>query len=482
MIYLNFCIDLRYIIIYSKKNGDVMENKVLNIIREFKLIENEDNVLVGVSGGPDSMALLHLLLYVKKHINFNILIAHVNHGVRGDEALEDEQFVKRKADELELPYFSTSVDMIGYGDKHKISHEEAGRKLRYGFFRSILEKYNGGKIAVAHNMNDQAETLLMRIMRGTGIDGLNGMGYMSGDIIRPVLNISRPEIEQYIDDNNIETVLDKTNLMPIYTRNKIRLELIPYIEDNFNPNLIKALWRLSQTSQYDTMFLQRFTEEKYLSLVKSEENNRIVLYGDDFRKLDISIQQRIVILTITKLSGVFQGFSEHHVSTITELFNIGSTGKTIDLPNDLVAKVDYDRLIIEQTSKKTSKPFVYELIIGYNHFSDLGYSFNVKILDIDEIDFNDKLHNIKYFDYDKIKGGLKLRNRQDGDRFIPYGMKGSKKLKDFFIDSKVSRDQRDRVPLIVDDQDIIWLVGYRISDLYKLTKKTKKVLMIEYIS
>lgn len=459
-----------------------MENKVLNTIKEFNLIENEDNVVVGVSGGPDSMALLYLLLYAKKHLNFNILVAHVNHGVRGDEALEDELFVRRKADELGLPYFSTNVDMVGYGDKHKISHEEAGRKLRYGFFRSILKPYNGGKIAVAHNMNDQAETLLMRIMRGTGIDGLNGMSYISGDIIRPVLNITRTEIEQYIEDNNIETVLDKTNLMPIYTRNKIRLELIPYIEENFNPNLTKTLWRLSQTSQNDTMFLQRYTEEKYLSLVQSQGRNKIVLDGEKFGKLDISIQQRIVILSITKIIGVFQGFSEHHISTITELFNIGNTGKAINLPNGLVAKVDYDRLIIEQKIEKTAKSFVNDLIIGYNHFSNLGYDFNIKVVDIRDVNLNDKLHNIKYFDYDKIKGGLKLRNRQDGDRFTPYGMKGSKKLKDFFIDSKVSRDQRDKVPLIVDDENIIWVVGYRINDLYKLTVNTKKVLMIEYIS
>lgn len=459
-----------------------MENKVLNTIKEFNLIDNGDNVVVGVSGGPDSIVLLYLLLYAKKYLNFNILVAHVNHGVRGDEALEDELFVRRKANELGLSYFSTNVDMVAYGDKHKISHEEAGRKLRYGFFRSILKQYNGGKIAVAHNMNDQAETLLMRIMRGTGIDGLNGMNYISGDIIRPVLNITRAEIEQYIEDKKIETVLDKTNLMPIYTRNKIRLELIPYIEENFNPNLTKSLWRLSQTSQNDTMFLQRYTEEKYLSLVKSEEKNRIVLNREKFINLDISIQQRIVILSITKIVGVFQGFSEYHISTVTELFNEGSTGKTINLPNDLIAKVDYDRLIIEEIHKKTSKSFVYELILGYNHFNDLGYDFNLKVVDIEQIDFNDKLHNIRYFDYDKIKGGLKLRNRQDGDRFIPYGMKGNKKLKDFFIDLKVSRDQRDKVPLIVDGENIIWVVGYRINDLYKLTANTKNVLMIEYIS
>lgn len=459
-----------------------MENKVLDIIKEHNLIEKDDNVLVGVSGGPDSMALLYLLLNVKKHIDFNILVAHVNHGVRGQDALEDQLFVKRKSQELGLAYFYTEVDMVGYGEKHKISPEEAGRKLRYSFFRSILKKYNGGKIAVAHNMNDQAETLLMRIMRGTGIDGLNGMTYISGDIIRPILHITRGEIEQYIEDEDIETVLDKTNLMPIYTRNKIRLELIPYIEENFNPNLIKSLWRLSQTSQNDTKFLQGYTEEKYLSLVKLEEANRIILGGDEFRELDTSIQQRLIILAITKIIGVFQGFSEHHISRVTELFNEGNTGKAIDLPSDLIAKIDYDKLIIERIVNKTIKPFVYDLIIGYNHFSDLGYGFDIKVLDIEDVHLNNNLSSIKYLDYDMIKNGLKVRNRQDGDRFIPYGMKGSKKLKDFFIDSKVSRDERDRIPLIVDDENILWVVGHRISDLYKLTKKTKNVLMIEYIS
>lgn len=456
-----------------------METKVLNTIKEFNLIANQDNVVVGVSGGPDSMALLYLLLYAKKHIEFNILVAHVNHGVRGEGALDDQLFVKRKAEELGLPYFSIDVDMVAYGKDHGISPEEAGRELRYGFFRDILKKHKGGKIAVAHNMNDQAETLLMRIMRGTGIDGLNGMEYISGDIIRPILNISRPEIEDYIEDNHIETVLDETNLLAIYTRNKVRLELIPYIEENFNPNLIKALWRLSQTSQNDSSFLQRHAEKKYLSILKSEDKKRIVLEANGFLKEDISIQQRIIILAITKILGVFKGFSEQHISSITELFNNGDTGKVIHLPNNIIARVDYHRLIIEEINKQSKKSFVYDLTIGYNYLSDSKYSFDLKVLDIDEIDINKKLHKIKYFDYDRIKGKLSLRNRKDGDRFIPYGMKGSKKLKDFFIDLKISRDERDRVPLIVDEENIIWVVGYRINDLYKLTKDTKNVLVIE---
>ena len=459
-----------------------MQNKVLNNIIENNLISNQDNIVVGVSGGPDSMALLYALLYIKKEIDFNIIVAHVNHGVRGEEALRDQSFVEEKAYELGLEYYTKDVDMVAYGRKHKISAEEAGRILRYDFFRGILRSYNGGKIALAHNMNDQAETLLMRIIRGTGIDGLRGMDFANDDIIRPLLNISRQEIEEYIEVNKIETLLDKTNLMPIYTRNKVRLELIPYLEDNFNPKLIRTLWRLSQTAKNDSAFLESYTVDKYLDSLIYEDNDKIVLSLNKFKVLDKSIQNRLVIYGITKIVKVFQGFSEEHISSVVSLFNTGLTGKLIELPNDIVARVDYENLVIEKRLINGIKSFVYELRIGYNQFDDFEFALDIKILDIDDIEKKDKLSKIKYFDYDRINGTLYIRNRKDGDRFVPLGMKGSKKLKDFFIDSKISRDERDKIPLILDEENIIWVIDYRISELYKLTKNTKKVLSIEYIS
>ncbi|HZK00032.1 MAG TPA: tRNA lysidine(34) synthetase TilS [Tissierellaceae bacterium] len=459
-----------------------MQDKILNNILENNLICNQDNIVLGVSGGPDSMALLYALLDIRRNIDFNIIVAHVNHGVRGDEALRDQAFVEQKANELGLKYYTRDVDMIAYGKNHKISAEEAGRKLRYEFFRDILRAHNGGKIALAHNMNDQAETLLMRIIRGTGIDGLKGMDFANDDIIRPLLNISRQEIEEYIEDNKIETVLDKTNLMPIYTRNKVRLELIPYLEDKFNPNLIKTLWRLSQTAKNDSDFLESYTVDRYLDSLIYGDNDRIVLSLNKFRQLDKSIQNRLVIYVIREIVKVFQGFSEEHISSVVSLFNLGLTGKTVELPKNLVARVDYEYLIIEKRFKNAIKSFVYELRIGYNQFDDFEFALDIKIMNIDDIEKKDKLPNIKYFDYDRIKGTLYIRNRRDGDRFIPLGMRGSKKLKDFFIDSKISRQERDKTPLILDEDNIIWVVDYRISELYKMTKNTRRVLSIEYIS
>lgn len=177
-----------------------MKNKVLSTIKDYNLIGENDNIVVGVSGGPDSMALLYVLLEIRDLINFNIYIAHVNHGVRGEDAKADQLFVEGMAKKLGLPYYTKNVNMVEYGKEKGISSEEAGRELRYGFFREILELVGGGKIAVAHNMNDQAETLIMRFLRGTGIDGLKGMDFVIKDIIRPILGISRKEIETYIKE------------------------------------------------------------------------------------------------------------------------------------------------------------------------------------------------------------------------------------------------------------------------------------------
>src|SRR5699024_3532729 len=282
----------------------------------------------------------------KEFINFNIIIVHINHGVRGEEALKDELFVKEKAEELNIPYYSKTIDMVGYAKDNKISEEEAGRKLRYGFFRQILSKKGKGKIAVAHNKDDQAETLLMRIFRGTGIDGLKGMDFLQKDIIRPILNISREDIEKYIEENEIETVLDKTNLMPIYTRNQIRLELIPYIEKNFNPNLIDTMWRLSETSTLDSNFLERYSEDKYNNMLKSKDKTYIVLDVDMFNKEDESIKNRIVRMSIEKILGDLQGFSREHINSLVKLFEVGETGKEIHLPRNIIGKVDYKELQI----------------------------------------------------------------------------------------------------------------------------------------
>jgi tRNA(Ile)-lysidine synthase len=457
-----------------------MKERVLKNIREYNLIEDGDNVVIGLSGGPDSMALLYVLLEIVE-IDFNIYIAHVNHGVRGEEALADEIFVENLAKKLNLPYYSTQVNMNEYAKAKGISSEEAGRELRYGFFRKILNEIGGGKIAVAHNKNDQAETLLMRIFRGTGIDGLRGMDFISRDIIRPILNIERAEIEKYLEDKDIETRLDKTNLENIYSRNKIRLELIPYIEENFNPNIIDTLWRTSRIATIDSDFLEKHTEKIYNNMMKKRGKHSIILDRKLFLEEGRSIQQRIIRNSIIDINGSVQGITEKHIAYILNLFIDGDTGKSIDIIDNLIAKTSYEELIIEKKRKVKKKDYLYEIPIEDTiYIGDLGLKVNTELTTVDNIDFNSIDSFTKYFDFNKINGKLYIRNRKNGDRFFPYGMEGSKKIKDYFIDEKIPKDKRDEIPILIDNENIIWIVGYRISNLYKITECTEKVLKISF--
>lgn len=458
-----------------------MRDKVLKVVKEYELIEKGDKVVLGLSGGPDSMALLYVLMDIREVVDFDIYIAHLNHGVRGEEALKDQIFVENLAKKLGLPCYSKTVNMNEYAEETGLSSEEAGRKLRYGFFREILDKIGGGKIAVAHNKNDQAETLLMRFFRGTGIDGLKGMDYINEDIIRPILGVEREEIERYLLDRNIETRLDKTNLEPIYNRNKIRLELIPYIEENFNPNIIETLWRTSRIVSIDSDFLEEYTQKSYNRMMKKKLKDSIILDGKQFIKEHQSIQHRIIRKCILDINGNLQGVTEKHISDTLILFLERGTGKSIDLINDIIAKTSYDDFIIKKKKNIDNEDFLYRVDVeGTIYIDEIGYSFETKVLPVTNIDIDKKYRFIKCFDYDKIKGDLYIRNRKTGDRFIPYGMKGSKKVKDYFIDEKIPKDERDKIPLLTDDENILWIVGYRSSELYKINSNTKKVLVVGF--
>ncbi|SHI07507.1 tRNA(Ile)-lysidine synthase [Sporanaerobacter acetigenes DSM 13106] len=459
----------------------MVEDKILNTIKKHNLIENGDNVLVGVSGGPDSMALLYALLSIQTEISFSLYIAHVNHGVRGREADEDEKFVEKISGKLGIPFYSKKIDMEGYAREHKLSSEDAGRRLRYKFFREVLLSINGGKIAVAHNKNDQAETLIMRFFRGTGLDGLKGMEYRNGDIIRPLLDISRNEIEDYILEKNINTRLDRTNLENIYNRNKIRLELIPYIVDNFNPNIVDTLWRTSRTMSNDSEFLEEFSKERYRELVKVEDKNSIILCRQKFSREHIAIKQRIIRHSIYNLTGTLDGISEIHVRNVLELFERGDTGKSVDLPNRLEVKTSYDDLIFRIKNLNVNNNYKYSLKRGQaTYVKEWNSIFKMEVYPMEKIQLNFKDRFIKYFDYDKIKGEIYIRNRRLGDTIQPFGMSGNKKLKDLFIDKKIPIDEREKIPILVDKNDIIWVVGLRTSEKYKITPYTKNVLVIKY--
>lgn len=455
-----------------------MLKKVNETINRYELIENGDKIVVGVSGGVDSMALIHFLIEIKEEYDLNLYIAHVNHGVRGKDAKKDQDFVRDYAKEVDLPYYTIDVDMEGYAKEHRITSEEAGRILRYGFFNQILEEIGGGKIAVAHNLNDQAETLIMRFLRGTGIDGLRGIEYRNENIIRPILGITREELENYIENNHISITEDMTNYESIYTRNRIRLEIIPYIIKHFNPNIIKTLERTSILAEIDSSFLEKHSNTRYNSIVEKKSKFKVILNYELFKKEDLSIQQRIIRRAIFEVNGNLQGISEAQVSLIVDLFLSGVTGKQIDISNNIIAKTSYNNLIIMKAIKEIDD---YNYKLGKEtYISEIDYTLYLSEFENIEFEKLPKKKNTRYFDADQIKGDLRIRNRRNGDRFNPFGMKGSKKIKDYFIDEKIPRVKRNKIPFIVDEEEILWVLGYRTSELFRVTKDTKRILEIRF--
>lgn len=303
----------------------MLEKKVLNTIQKYELIKYGDNIVVGVSGGPDSMTLLNVLCSLKETLQIHLFVAHINHQIR-KEAKQDEEYVKDFCAAHQIPFFVLEKDVVQLAKEQKIGTEEAGRKVRYDFFEEICKKVNASKIATAHTANDQAETILMNLMRGSGTNGLKGMEVKRGKYIRPLLEITRQEIEQYCQKQQLNPRIDQTNQENVYTRNRIRNELIPYIEKNFNPSIVISLNRLSEIVKEQEEYMEKVVEKAYLEIMLEQNEEQIVLDLKKFTSLEIVIKKRILLYTITKLFGTSQGIEKIHIEDMIKLCenNIGN--------------------------------------------------------------------------------------------------------------------------------------------------------------
>lgn len=306
----------------------MLREEVLNTIKKYNLIENNDKIAVGVSGGPDSICLVDILYNLKKEgiINFEIIVCHVNHMIR-EEADSDEDFVRRYCAKRAIPFEAKKVDINEISKEKKLGSEETGREERYKFFNEILEKYNANKIATAHTKSDNAETVLMNILRGTGTSGLKGIqAVRDKKYIRPLIEIKRADIERYCEEEALNPRHDKTNDENIYTRNKVRNVLIPLINEEFNPNIIDTLNRLSEVIRIDNDYLEKETEKTFYKLVIKQEKDEIILNLKEFNKEHEAIKSRIILLCIKKLLGTTNGIGKIHIRDIMELCanNIGN--------------------------------------------------------------------------------------------------------------------------------------------------------------
>ncbi len=463
-----------------------MIDKVLETINRHNLVNSGEGVVVGVSGGPDSVCLLHVLYTLREKLNIKLYAVHINHMLRGKESEGDEKYVKELCEKLGIPAYFFSVDVKDIASRKGISLEEAGREARYGTFEKVAGDVGASKVAVAHNKNDQAETILLNIIRGSGLDGLKGMEYKRGNIIRPLLDVRREEIEEYCRQHSLNPRIDSTNLLSIYTRNKIRLDLIPSINNMFDIDIQDNLSRMSALLRDDLDYIEENAVHLYNKCLIDENKDSITINAAIFQKYHIAIRRRIVRSIIKKLTGSLKGIESVHVEQVLQLCENGRTGAEIHLPGRLKALKSYDHLIIcTVTDSAAVQPFCRSIKIpGVTLVPEIGAGIKAvlekKSSGVEQY-VNMRYNSMEqYFDYDKLIMGINIRNRRDGDVFKPYKSNGTKKLKEYFIDNKIPRHERDSIPLITQGKEIVWVIGYKISDKFKVTENTKTVLKLIY--
>ena len=303
-----------------------MKNKVIDTIKRYNLIQAGDKVILGVSGGPDSISMLNILNEIKKEYNFEIYVAHINHMIR-EEAEEEEKYVQNYCEEKGIQFFVKRIDVQQIANTKKIGTEEAGRKIRYEFFEEVMREAKANKIAIAHNKNDKIETIIMNLLRGSGISGLKGIEPIRDNIyIRPLIECERQEIEEYCEKCNLKPKIDKTNFENDYTRNKIRNIVIPYIKNEFNPNIIRTMDRLSQVATEESNYIELQTEKIYPQLLVDQNENQIILKLKEFNEQDKVIKSRIILHVIKQLMGSTEGIEKIHIQDIIKLCsnNIGN--------------------------------------------------------------------------------------------------------------------------------------------------------------
>ena len=324
----------------------MLEEKVRKTIREYNLIEKNDSIVVGVSGGPDSMTLLSILLKLKEEFNLKIYVVHVNHMLR-ENAIKDEEYVKEFCEKNNIEIFIKKANISEIAQKEKIGLEEAGRNVRYNFFEEVLKKTESNKIAIAHNLNDKVETIIMNTLRGSGVSGLKGIEAKRKKYIRPLIEIERYEIEKYCIENKINPRHDESNDDNTYTRNKIRNIVIPYIKNEFNPNIIKTLNRLSEIIKEEDEYVQSETEKIFKEILLTDEKNKIEFDPRKFNEQEKVIQKNLILLAIKKVKGSTQGIEKVNIDDIIKLCNNNIGNKLIRPTKQLEIGIKNKRIYIK---------------------------------------------------------------------------------------------------------------------------------------
>ena len=444
-----------------------MYQKVKAYVKKWHMLQKEDSVIAGISGGADSVCLLFMLLKLQKELGFALMAVHVNHGIRGAEAERDEAYVKRLCRQWNVRLKVYRENVPAYAKEHGMTEEEAGRDIRRTCFCKVLKEWGGTKIALAHHENDNVETLLWNLCRGTGIRGLGGIAPVNDVWIRPLLCVKRRKIESYLKKRGISYCTDTTNADRRYMRNRIRMDVIPYLEDCVNTESVshmgKTMERMYELEQYILEEVGQYKES-----CTGWKNGRRIIRQTEYTKIPKALRDNVLHEILCETAGRRKDIEEVHVQMLRDLFT-KQVGKRIDLPYGVTAIRTYEGVRFEKNIPEAS------------YAGDENELFSIRVFDREpgNVTFPEKIYT-KWFDYDIIKNTVKIRHRIAGDSIVINRYGGRKKLKQYFTDQKVPQEDRDKIWIAADGDEVLWIVGYRQSQKYQITEKTTKILEIQY--
>ena len=467
--------------------------RIEKFIQKYHMLTCGDRVIAGVSGGADSVCLFLMLLELREKIGFDLIAVHVHHGLRGEAADQDQQFVEALCEQHRIPLEIFRVNLESIAKKRKQSLEEAGRMVRREAFDSVCKKYGGNKIALAHHQNDNAETLLWNLSRGTGLDGLGGIRPVNGKFIRPLLCMNRKEIEEYLAKRKQSYCIDETNAGTDYTRNKLRHLVLPILEEQVNSAAVRhmnetmeQIWELQE-------YMQEQVEAAYQECVQEhfEKACWIQIQQKSFETFPELIKKMVIRKGMEQVGGKKRDLSHKHVDVMMELMN-KQVGRTLDLPYEMHAKRNYEGIQLEKRRTYSSgeekkaeimQECMSELNIpGETILADRNLKLRCKILEkpknLSIKDIPQKIYT-KWFDYGIIKSSLYIRTRQAGDTIVIDEKGHQKKLKNWFVDEKIPKEVRDSQLLLAENNEILWVLGHRMSQAYQVKQSTKWILQIE---
>jgi len=481
----------------TKRQGhqEPLEQRVLHFIQEHNLVSSQHCLLVAVSGGPDSVCLLHILVKLQEELGIRLHVAHLNHQLRGAESEADARYVFDLAHRLGIPATIEQRDVKDYQAQRRISLEEAAREVRYTFLAQLAKSVGAERVAVGHTTDDHIETILMHLIRGTGTRGLRGLQpssrwQSSGDsltVIRPLLPVSREETAGYCRSHKLMPRTDVSNLSLSPLRNRIRLQLLPLLR-SYNPQVAEALVRTARIAGDDLAFLDEEGARLWSEIARRQENT-IILDKERFLELPSALKRHLLRMSIEKLSGNIKDIETRHIEEIMDALT-KPAGKRISLPGGLNFSIDYHRYLLGSDltvlspfpglSGEFSLKIPGETLLPGWHVEatiiepSVVKGKGIKGMELMNNDFT------AYFDLDKTGDKLVVRPRQRGDRFQPLGLSQPKKLGEFMIDTKIPCAWRQRIPIVCSPQHILWVVGWRIADRVKVTENTKRILCLKF--